>query len=136
MKTKMNFSTVMALAACAVSCAAAVLFVIYGIQFHVYFDTFVLACDLVAAVSFFLYAREGGRWASWLNLLGTVLMSVGLGLFFLNSYPVWADWYGNFDMYGSQGGITRVIVQMAVVLAAILAGIVSCFGTRRVSVRG
>lgn len=49
------------------------------------------------------------------------------GPFFLNSYTVWVDWYGNFNMYGSRGGVVPVIVQFVLLFAANILGIVSCF---------
>ena len=112
--------------AAVLAAAAAVIFLVYGLVFT-YFDLAVLACYLIAAVCFFLYAKKSSTLINILDLLGVFLMSFGLGLFFLNSYTVWADWYGHFDMYGSRGGIAPVIAQMVIVLAAIILGIISCF---------
>ena len=68
------------------------------------------------------------RWAAWLRTPQGVL---ALGLFFLNSYNVWADWYGGFTMYGSRGGIGPVIALMVILLAGCITGTVSCFTVRR-----
>ncbi len=50
-----------------------------------------------------------------------------MGLFFLNSYPVWADRLNNISMYGSRGTLVPVIALLVLMVAAIVAGIVSCF---------
>lgn len=83
-----------------------------------------------AAACFALYAVRNNGWAEYLGLAAVVLLSYATGLFFLNSYTVWADWYGNFNMYGSRGGVAPVIVQLVLLLAAIILGIVSCFQSK------
>ena len=54
-------------------------------------------------------------------------ITFGMGLFFLNSYPVWADRLNNISMYGSRGTLVPVIALLVLMVAAIVAGIVSCF---------
>lgn len=125
MKNK-RMSAKLSLYAAALSAVVAVFFLIYGLV-NAYFDIIILLADLAAAVLFWLYGTKEAGWSEYMGLGGVVLLSYSLGLFFLNSYTVWADWYGNFDMYGSRGGITPVIIQMVLLFAAILLGIISCF---------
>ena len=54
-------------------------------------------------------------------------ITFGMGLFFLNSYPVWADRLNNISMYGSRGTLLPVITLLVLMVAAIVVGIVSCF---------
>ncbi len=102
-------------------------FLVYGAVYNVYFDIVVALCLLLGAGGLIVYALINKAWADFFPLIAVVLMSFGAGLFFLNSYPVWADWYGNFNMYGSQGGVTPVILILVPFFAAIICGIVSCF---------
>ena len=50
-----------------------------------------------------------------------------VSLTLLNSYPVWADRLNNISMYGSRGTLVPVIALLVLMVAAIVAGIVSCF---------
>lgn len=102
-------------------------FLVYGMVYTVYFDTVVALCLLLGAGALGAYALLNKDWVDFFPLIAVVILSFGAGLFFLNSYPVWADWYGNFDMYGSQGGVTPVILILVPFFAAIVCGIVSCF---------
>lgn len=121
-----SIGATLSLCAAVLSAACAVFFLIYGLVNN-YFDLVILLAELAAAGLFGLYGVKKAMWSEYMGLGGVLLLSYSLGLFFLNSYTVWADWYGNFDMYGSRGGITPVIIQMALLFAAILLGIVSCF---------
>lgn len=125
MKNK-SMSAKLALYAAGVSVIIAVIFLIYGLV-NTYFDIVILLCEVLAAAGFALYAVKDSKWTEYLGLAAVVLLSYSTGLFFLNSYTVWADWYGHFNMYGSRGGIVPVIVQLALLLAAIILGILSCF---------
>lgn len=75
--------------------------------------------------------RPGGRQAPGaLSLVSAACLSFALGLFFLNSFPVWADNLNGITMYASRGGLAPVVAIAAVMLACILAEIVSCFLSR------
>ena len=124
---EMSFSARAALVAAALTCLAALFFIIYGAAYHEYFDIVVLLCDLLAIGGFVLYAAKNAVWSEYLSLAAVFVLSFGMGLFFLNSYPVWADWYGHFTMYGSRGGLTPVVIQLLLVFLALIGGIVSCF---------
>jgi hypothetical protein len=102
-------------------------FLIYGAVYTVYFDTVVVLCLVLGIAGLGTYALVNKGWSEFLGLAAVLIMSFGVGNFFLNSYPVWADWYGNFNMYGSQGGVTPVILILVPFFAAIICGIVSCF---------
>ena len=107
-----------------------VAFCLYATLFR-YFDLAVLLTIAVGVVSTEGYLHVGGLPGEFLNLLGVGCYAYALGLFFLNSYPVWADWYGHFTMYGSRGGIAPVIAIMAILLAGCLTGIISCFTVKK-----
>lgn len=128
MKTKgKSFSAMAALGGACLSLVATVAFLVYGLTYSEYFDATVLICLLLGAAAMAAYAMVNKPITEFLNLVGVFADSFGLGLFFLNSYPVWADWYGNFDMYGSRGGVGPVIAILAITVLGILCGIVSCF---------
>lgn len=117
-----------AFCAAVLSAVIAVVFLIYGLV-NSYFDLVILICQAGAAVCFALYALRS-KWTDYLGLAAVVLLSYATGLFFLNSYTVWADWYGHFNMYGSRGGVVPVILQLVLLFAAIILGIVSCFQSK------
>lgn len=48
--------------------------------------------------------------ASACNLLSVMCLSGAIALFFLNSFPVWADELNGITMYASRGGLPPVIV--------------------------
>lgn len=124
-----NVNSKAAFCAAALSAVIAIIFLIYGLV-NSYFDLVILICQLGAAACFALCALKSSGWTEYLGLAAVMLLSYATGLFFLNSYTVWADWYGNFNMYGSRGGIAPVIVQLALLFAAIILGIVSCFQSK------
>ena len=95
-----SFSAKSSLVGVVLSAAALIGFTVYGMVYD-YFDTVVF--------------------------LTLALGMVGMGLFFLNSYPVWADRLNNISMYGSRGTLVPVITLLVLMVAAIVVGIVSCF---------
>lgn len=121
-----------ALASSLVSVIGFVAFMIYGLVYSVYFDSVVLLSIAFGAAAIAVYSLIPKKKFGFFGPAGVLALSFGLGLFFLNSYPVWADWYGKFNMYGSQGTITPVIIILVILLTAILSGIVSCFMKREV----
>ena len=129
-QNKKSFSAMAALAGAVLSAVAAVADLIYGLTFSEYFDSVVLLCLVASAACLALYAFMNKAATEFLNLLAVLALGFGLGLFFLNSYPVWADWWGHFDMYGSRGGVGPVIAIVAVTLLAAICGIVSCFSRK------
>lgn len=107
-----------------------VAFCIYGAMFQ-YFDLVVMLTIALGVVCAEGYALLDAKPAQLLNLAGVACLAYAAGLFFLNSYPVWADWYGNFTMYGSRGGIAPVVVILVILLIGCVAGIASCFTEKR-----
>lgn len=120
-------SAVCALIAAGLSAVALAAFIIYGAVYTVYFDIVILMAILLGAAGNSAYALADRPWAEFLGLAGVVCLGFGVGLFALNAYPVMADWYGQFNMYGSQGGLAPVIVIATLMLAAIAASIAGCF---------
>ena len=103
-----------------------VIYCIYGAMYD-YFDLVVflaLALGVACAQSYVLY-RGFGR--GCLNLISVVCLSFGVGLFFLNSYPVWADRLNNIQMYGSRGTLVPVVAMMVLVFLCAIVEIISCF---------
>ena len=121
-KTK-SFSAKAALAGAVLSAAALIGFTVYGMIYD-YFDTVVF---LTLALGMAAYALADKVWSELLNLAAVACITFGMGLFFLNSYPVWADRLNNISMYGSRGTLVPVIALLVLMVAAIVAGIVSCF---------
>ncbi len=105
---------------------ALVAYSIYGATFD-YFDTvvfgFLLAGTALSAVHFFL----DGRLAGACNLLAVMCLSGAIALFFLNSFPVWADELNGITMYASRGGLAPVISILVILFLYAIAEIVSCF---------
>lgn len=133
MKVKLNsLSAKAGLLGAVLSIVTAVAFIIYGAIYNEYFDAAVLVCALLSAAALATYALKNSGVTEYLNLVGVFCLSFGMGLFFLNSYPVWADWYGNFTMYGSRGGVVPVIIILVLMLITILCGILSCFARKEV----
>lgn len=120
-------SALCGLTAAGLSAAAFIAFIIYGAVYTVYFDAVILLALLLGAAGNGAYALVDRPWAEFLGLAGVVCLGYGAGLFVLNAYPVMADWYGQFNMYGSQGGLAPVVVIAVLTLAAIVAGVVACF---------
>ena len=122
-----NPSARAALIAAAFSALGFIAFAIYGSVYTIYFDLTVLFGLLLGGACMAAYALIDKKISEFLNLVGIFLLSFSMGLFFLNSYPCWADWYGNFDMYQSQGGLGPVITILVIFLLAIVPGLISCF---------
>lgn len=108
-----------------------VAFCIYGIIYNRYFDTTVALCFLLGALSSGAYGFIDKPVAEYAPLAAVFFDGFGLGLFFLNSYEVWADWWGGFNMYGSSGGIAPVITIIVLILLSAICNIVACFTVRK-----
>lgn len=103
-----------------------IVYTVYGIV-YIYFDWVVfgtLALGMLCAQGYVLCK---GTWGSLLNLLSVACLSFGVGLFFLNSYPVWADRLNNISMYGSRGTLFPVIAIILLVFLCAILEIISCF---------
>lgn len=129
-----SFSARAGLAGAVAAAVAFAGFCIYGALYNEYFDLIVAGCLLLGALCAGAYAMLENKFVELLNLAAVFFLCFAVGLFGLNSYEVWADWYGNFDMYGSRGGVVPVIVLIALFLIAILCDIVSCFTVKRAGI--
>ncbi len=129
---KKNFSRIVSLAGACVAAALTVAFLIYSMTYSEYFDVTVLACFALGAAGLALYALLDGVWTEFMNLLAVFTVSFGAGLFIINSFPVIGDWYGNFNMYGSRGGIGPVVGIVGAAVFTVLLGIISCFTCKEV----
>lgn len=128
-KNKMSsngLSRNISLVCAAISLIALISYCIYGVVFD-YFDTvvcgFLIAAALLSAIHFYSNARL----AYECNLLAAICVGGAIALFFLNSFPVWADELNNITMYASRGGLVPVIAILVLLFVDVLAGIVSCF---------
>lgn len=102
------------------------IFCIYGMVYQ-YFDT-VVVLGMILGIAFSeLYIHLKGKAAQCLNVMSVLSSSFSLGLFFLNSYPVWADRVNHISMYSSRGTLFPVITIMALSIAGIIFEIISCF---------
>lgn len=109
-----------------ITCAG---FLIYGLVYN-YFDSVVFLSFALGAVLAFGYVASNKLFSEVLNLLAVICMSFGVGLFFLNSYPVWADRLNNITMYGSRGTLVPVVCIMVLSFLTIAADLVSCFSRK------
>ncbi|MCD8053449.1 MAG: hypothetical protein LUF00_05310 [Lachnospiraceae bacterium] len=140
MKISKNI-TKLPMAGAVLSVIAAIGCIIYGNTYSQYADWSVVLALLLGGVLLAVYALVPGGLTEWLSLLGTLCAAWGLGLFFVNSYNVWADTWGNIYMYGklsgdynffsSEGGPIPVIILIVLSLAGVIMGIISCFKGRK-----
>lgn len=105
-----------------------IVYCIYGFVYD-YFDIVVFLSMLLGIGFAQIYVMiEKSEFA---NLISVACFSFGLGLFFLNSYPVWADRLNNITMYGSRGTLFPVISIIILTILCILMEIISCFVNKR-----
>lgn len=121
-----SLSAKVSLLSAALNLVTLVIFCIYGAVYD-YFDTVVFAALALGVVCAALYALMDNKVAEVLNLVAVLCVSFGVGLFFLNSYPVWADRLNNITMYGSRGTLFPVISIMILCFVTVIIEIVSCF---------
>lgn len=121
-----SMSVKLSLIAAAAGLITLVVFIIYGAVYD-YLDYMVavtLALGVVCAAGYALVSHKA---AEFLNLIQVVLTAYSLGLFFLNSHPVWADRLNNIDMYGARGSLVPVVFIILLFLLTVVCGIGSCF---------
>lgn len=124
-----SVSARLSLIAAGITLAALTAFVIYGAVYS-YLDSIVILTLALGVVCAAVYGLVNSRAAEFLNLLQVVLVSYGVGLFFLNSYPVWADRLNNITMYGARGSLVPVVFIIVLCFAAAILGISSCFARK------
>lgn len=108
-----------------------VAFMIYGIAYD-YLD-YVVALSLAAGIlCIAAYAFVNSRMVMFLNLVSVVITAYGMGLFFLNSHPVWADRLNHIEMYGSRGTLVPVVLILVLFVVTLVLGIVSCYSAKEV----
>ncbi len=128
MKSK-SLSEILCFIGGALSLITLVIYLVYSLIYD-YFDYIVvigLALGVLSAVG---YLMIKGKVSEFLNLFGVVVISYSLGIFFLNSFPVWADRLNHIDMYGARGSLVPVVIIMLLLIFAILFTIASCFSRR------
>ena len=121
-----SLSAKVSLLSAALNLVTLVIFCIYGAVYDD-FDTEVFAALALGVVCAVLYALMDNKVAEVLNLVAVLCVSFGVGLFFLNSYPVWADRLNNITMYGSRVTLFPVISIMILCFVTVIIEIVSCF---------
>lgn len=121
-----SISAKLSLIAVAVNLITLIAFVIYG-TIYSYMDSMVVLSLLLGAVCGLAYALVDKKATEFLNLVQVLLVSYGVGLFFLNSYPVWADRLNNITMYGARGSQVPVVAIILLCFATAILGIASCF---------
>ncbi len=113
---------------------------IYGMRYAQYLDVAVILTLLAGGILGILALRIKPAAAGWLKLAATLCTAWGMGLFIVNSYNVWADAFGNLNMYGSlsgdfnffssEGGMVPPIILIVLMLLACIFGIIAVFGNR------
>ncbi|HJG87421.1 hypothetical protein [Pseudoflavonifractor capillosus] len=121
-----SVSAKLSLIAVAVNLITLIAFVIYG-TIYSYMDSMVVLSLLLSTVCGGVYALVDRKATEFLNLVQVLLVSYGVGLFFLNSYPVWADRLNNITMYGARGSLVPVVAIILLCFATAILGIASCF---------
>ena len=121
-----SISAKLCLAGGAVNLLALAAFCVYGAVYS-YLDSMVILTLALGAACAAGYALVDHKATEFLNLAQALLVSYGVGLFFLNSYPVWADRLNNITMYGARGGLAPVAAIMLLCFAAVFLAIGSCF---------
>lgn len=121
-----SISAKLSLIAAALNLITLIAFVIYG-TIYSYMDSVVVLSLLLSTVCGGVYALMDRKAAEFLNLAQVILVSYGVGLFFLNSYPVWADRLNNITMYGARGSLVPVVAVILLCFATAILGIASCF---------
>ena len=116
------------------SLATLLIYSIYGLIYS-YFDLGVFLSLALGVICAQVYVIVQRGWSCLLNLVSVAFLSFGVGLFFLNSYPVWADRLNNIDMYGSRGTLVPVVSIILLLFVCILLGIISCFSLDRKDVK-
>ena len=111
-----SFSAKSSLVGVVLSAAALIGFTVYGMVYD-YFDTVVFLTLALGMVGMAAYALVDRAWSELLNLAAVACITFGMGLFFLNSYPVWADRLNNISMYGSRGTLLPVITLLVLMVA-------------------
>lgn len=116
------------LTAAALSAVSLVAFTIYGMVFD-YFDTFVFGGLALAAVLYTIsgIGKGGGKLAGAILPVGVLSVAAAEALFFVNSFPVWADEVNGITMYNSRGGLVPVVGLLILLLASAITGIVASF---------
>lgn len=105
---------------------ALIAYTIYGNVFD-YFDTAVFGAILIGILLAGADAAFAGKPVRILNLFAVMSLSFAVAIFFMNSFPVWADNLTGITMYNSRGGLPPMICVLVMQLAAIVMGIISCF---------
>lgn len=121
-----SISAKLSLIAAALNLITLIAFVIYG-TIYSYMDSVVVLSLLLSTVCGGVYALVDRKAAEFLDLAQVILVSYGVGLFFLNSYPVWADRLNNITMYGARGSLVPVVAVILLCFATAILGIASCF---------
>ena len=121
-----SISEKLSLISAGISAVTLISFCIYGLVYN-YMDIAValsFAFSIVCGVGYVILKK---KLSEVLNLLQVIGMAWGMGLFFLNSYRVWADRLIGIYMYGSRGTLLPVITIIVLCLGAEVVGIISCF---------
>lgn len=124
--SRCGFSRKISCAVTPIGLIALVAYIIYGVVFN-YFDTVVCAFLVAGTILGALYFWSESKISDVCNLLAVMCFSGAIALFFLNSFPVWADELNGITMYASRGGLAPVIAILVLLLVYTIAEIVSCF---------
>lgn len=124
-KTK-SFSEKVSMLSAILNGITLIVFCIYGMIYD-YMDTIVILTLLLGIAASAAYALINSKAVELLNVVAIMCVTFGMGLFFLNSYPVWADRLNHISMYSSRGTLLPVITLLVMMVAVIAMDIISCF---------
>ena len=124
-----NTASIASLVGAAIALITLIAFSIYGVVYD-YFDTGVFGVLVLSIVCGCIYAFIDKKWTAMFSLIAIFLDGIGLGVFFLNSFYVWADRINNIEMYGSRGTLVPVVAIMILFILSVIAYIVSCFARK------
>lgn len=111
----------------AVLCLAILIGWIVYAAVNAYFNPGTLICLILALCCSLLSFLLDQRSLDFLPLATVILMSLAFAFFGYRSLPVWQDGISGFNMYGSRGSLSSVVVLTASFLIGIIVEIIVCF---------
>ena len=123
-------------AASILNLAVAVLLVVIAIAYAVCttaasnFNSTVVLVIVLAAVCAAVFALVENKFADLGNLAAVGLIAYAIAQFLINSINAFVDAFSGLSMFGSSGGITYIIVIVALMLVAMVVEIITCFMKR------
>lgn len=126
-----GFSALVSLVGAIAGLVSAIAFLIYSGIYSQYGDYVVTILLFVGVVLSLVYAFVDGLAADYAPLGAAMCYSFALGLFFMNTFNVWEDWVGGANFFGSEGGLTWVVVLLVFMVVSALCEIIASFTLKK-----